>query len=125
MTSVAAGIAALNDVDAVMVCLGDMILLTPADYREPVDAYALLTDQSIVVPKHRGQRGNPVLFAASWLPEVISGRRNINCRKLIADHPDDVFAYESDHDRFVTDMDTPEDYIRVLDRLGFSRREAA
>ena len=66
-----------------------------------------------------------MLFAASYLPEVSSGRRNIGCRKLIADHPDEIFAFEIEHDRFVTDMDTPEDYLRVLDRLGFLPSEAA
>lgn len=126
MTSVAAGVAALTaPTDAFMVCLGDMVLLTPADYRELVDAYAALTDKSILVPHYKGRRGNPVVFAASYAPEVISGRRNIGCRKLIDDNPEQVFAYESAHNRFVMDMDAPEDYARMLELLGFPRADAA
>jgi molybdenum cofactor cytidylyltransferase len=121
MTSMAAGAAALGKpTDAVMVCLGDMVLLTCADYRELVDAFARLGDRSILVPHHQGQRGNPVVFAARHLPEVISGRRNPGCRRLIADYPEEVFVYESTHDRFVADMDTPEDYARMVDRLGLA-----
>jgi molybdenum cofactor cytidylyltransferase len=121
MTSAAAGVAALaKATDAVMVCLGDMALLTCADYRVLVDCHAQLADKSILVPQYLGRRGNPVVIAAWRVPEIISGRRNLGCRKLIADHPQDVFAYESDHDRYVTDMDTPQDYARILGRLGLA-----
>jgi molybdenum cofactor cytidylyltransferase len=124
MTSVAAGAAALRQVtDAVMVCLGDMVLLTAADYRELAQCVARLTDKSILVPQYQGQRGNPVVFASARLPEVINRRRNLGCRNLIADHPDDVFAYQAAHDRFVTDLDTPEDYARILDRLGLAHSD--
>lgn len=119
MTSVAVGLAALTEpTDAVMVCLGDMVLVTPADYRDLVSAFATRVDKSIVVPRYNGQRGNPVLFAALHVPEIIAGEGNIDCRKLIADNPHKVFVYESTHDRFVSDMDTPEDYARIVDRLS-------
>jgi len=42
---------------------------------------------------------------------------NPGCKKLIAEHPDEVFVHEARHDRFALDMDTPEDYARVLARL--------
>jgi molybdenum cofactor cytidylyltransferase len=119
MTSVAAGVSALcEEVDAVMVCLGDMVLLTDADYRELVDRYARLREKSILVPQYQGQRGNPVVFAYRRAPDVIAGRRNPGCRDLIADHPEDVLGYQAAHDRFVSDLDTPEDYARILSRLG-------
>jgi molybdenum cofactor cytidylyltransferase len=119
MTSVAAGVGALQrDTDAVMVCLGDMVLLTAADYRELIDRYARLRDKSILVPRFQGQRGNPVIFAHRRVPDVVAGRRNPGCRDLIANHPEDVFGYQATHDRFVIDLDTPEDYVRILSRLG-------
>jgi len=118
MTSMTAGVAALTRAtDAVMVCLGDMVLLTVADYRELLDAFVRLDRQSIVVPHYLGQRGNPVVFAQWHIPEVIAGRRNLGCRKLIFDYPEEVFSYESRHDRYVADMDTPQDYARVLECL--------
>jgi molybdenum cofactor cytidylyltransferase len=122
MTSVAAGVAALREpADAVMVCLGDMALLTGADYRELAQRFAQLTDRSILVPQYQGQRGNPVVFSSGRIPDVIKGRSNPGCRKLIADHPDDVYAYQAPHDRFVMDLDTPEDYDRTLARLASTR----
>ncbi|RFU44574.1 NTP transferase domain-containing protein [Paraburkholderia sp. DHOC27] len=119
MTSVAAGVAALNaPCNVVMICLADQVLLTAADYRELVDAFATMPRGSILIPMWDGQRGNPVLFAASYAAEVISGHVNPGCRKLIAERPEEVFVHQAAHDRFIVDMDTPEDYAGVLERLG-------
>jgi molybdenum cofactor cytidylyltransferase len=121
MTSVAAGVAALGaPCNVVMVCLADQVLLDAADYRELIDAFAAMPRGSILIPFFNGQRGNPVAFSASYAAEVISGHVNPGCRKLIAGHPDEVFVHEAAHDRFTIDMDTPEDYARVLARLGLS-----
>jgi molybdenum cofactor cytidylyltransferase len=118
MTSAAIGVGALTKAtDAVMMCLGDMVLLESRDYAELVDAYANKTDRSIVIPYFSDQRGNPILFAASYVHEVAMGERRIGCKKLANQYPDDVFRYEATHDRFTSDMDTPEEYARVLDRL--------
>jgi molybdenum cofactor cytidylyltransferase len=118
MTSVAAGVAALQTAcDVVMVCLADQVLLETDDYRALVDAYAAMPRGSILVPTFGGQRGNPVLFAASYAPEVVNGHVNPGCRKLVAEHADEVFMYEASSDRFVVDMDTPADYARVLQRI--------
>ncbi|HEX6138826.1 MAG TPA: nucleotidyltransferase family protein [Casimicrobiaceae bacterium] len=121
MTSAAIGAGALTTAtDAVMMCLGDMVLLEPRDYAELVTAYLERTDRSIVIPYFGGERGNPILFAASYVHEVAVGERRIGCRKLANQYPDDVFRYEAAHDRFTTDMDTLDDYARALDRLGAS-----
>ena len=121
-TSVAAGVAALRaPCNVVMICLADQVLLDAADYRELIDAFAAMPRGSILVPVFGGQRGNPVVFCASYAPEVISGHANPGCRKLIAEHPDEVFIHEAAHDRFTIDMDTPEDYARILARLGAAR----
>jgi len=124
MRSVAAGLAALaRPCSMVMVCLADMALLRPGDFRELARAFAGLLRDAILVPYHQGVRGNPVVFAASRVPEALGGRLNPGCRHLIEDHPDDVVRFEARHDRYTTDMDTPEDYARMRQRL--SRRTGA
>jgi molybdenum cofactor cytidylyltransferase len=112
-TSVAAGVAALTlPADAIMICLGDMALLGARDYRELAAAHAARPHGSITVPRRGGMRGNPVVFAPG-----IAGGLNLGCRKLIDDHPEEVYAYEPAHERFFADLDTPEDYARLLERL--------
>jgi molybdenum cofactor cytidylyltransferase len=126
MTSVAAGVAALSaPCNVVLVCLADQVLLEPGDYRELIDAYGAMPHGAILVPSCNGQRGNPVAFSASYATEVINGHVNPGCKKLIAEHPDEVFVHEAKHDRFALDMDTPEDYARVLARLEFAPKPVA
>lgn len=109
-TSVAAGVAALSSpADAIMICLGDMALLRGEDYRELAAAHASRPHGSITVPRRDGMRGNPVVFSG----RMASGL-NLGCRKLIEDHPQEVYAYAPGHERFFVDLDTPEDYARLL-----------
>jgi molybdenum cofactor cytidylyltransferase len=118
MTSVTTGLSALQaSCTAVMVCLADMVLIQPEDYRTLADIFIDLPRDAILVPHHNGQRGNPVTFAASRVPEVLSGSINPGCRKLIADHPQDVVCREFGHDRYTTDMDTLADYVQIRERL--------
>lgn len=126
MRSVAAGVAALaHATDAILVCPGDLPLLTCEDLRVLMDVFCAHSDHSIVIPRHAGQRGNPIVFASAYAPEVAAGRRLIGCRKLAAQYPEETWIFEADHERYTTDLDTPEDYRRVLERLGLPLEEAA
>ena len=126
MRSVAVGIAGLTrPVDAIMVCLGDMVLITAADLRELMAVYQAHTHSSIVTPRYQGERGNPIVFAAAYAPEVAAGRRLIGCRKLAEQYPDEAYFHDVTHDRFSTDLDTPADYARVLARLGLAHEGTA
>jgi molybdenum cofactor cytidylyltransferase len=120
MRSVAAGVAALaHATDAILVCPGDMPLLEPRDLRELMAVFEEQAGRcSIVIPRHAGARGNPIMFAAAYAPEVAAGRRLIGCRKLAAQYPDETWYHEAAHDRYTTDLDTAEDYQRLLARLG-------
>jgi molybdenum cofactor cytidylyltransferase len=119
MTSAAIGVGALTKAtDVVMMCLGDMVLLESRDYIELVEAYRNKTDRSILIPYFGDQRGNPIVFASSYVHEVAMGERHIGCKKLANEYPDDVFRYDAPHDRFTSDMDTPAEYRRMLERLG-------
>jgi molybdenum cofactor cytidylyltransferase len=125
MRSVAAGVAALTRAtDAILVCLGDMVLLEPADLRELMAVFQQHPDCSIVVPRYRGERGNPIVFAAAHAPEVAAGRSLIGCRKLAQQYPQETWYHEALHDRYSCDLDTPGDYLRVLERLGLPQPEA-
>jgi molybdenum cofactor cytidylyltransferase len=118
MTSVIVGLTALTaPCSAVMICLADMVLIQPDDYRQLTQIFAQSPRDAILLPFHNGKRGNPVTFAASRVPEVLAGTVNPGCRKLIEDHSADVVRHEFNHDRFCTDMDTPAEYESIRTRL--------
>ena len=122
MRSVAAGVAALAQAtDAILVCPGDLPLLRTEDLHELMDVYLAHPDSSIVIPRFRGERGNPIVFGAAYAPEVAAGRRLIGCRKLAQQYPEETFWYDAAHERFTTDCDTPEACRRLREQLGVAQ----
>ena len=61
-TSIAAGVAAINDADAVMVFLGDMPLITPETITSLIEGLENNPGKTIVAPFYKGRRGHPIIF---------------------------------------------------------------
>jgi molybdenum cofactor cytidylyltransferase len=108
-TSLRAGIAQLGeDIDGALVCLGDMPRVTPAHVEALLAAFDPEDGRSICVPTWERRRGNPVLFAARYFPEMRLVEGDVGARSLIERHADAV-CYVPMDDRGVTvDVDTPE-----------------
>lgn len=67
----------------------------------------------IVAPLVDGQRGNPVLFDSITFRDLMGIRGDVGGRQLFARYP---LQYVPWHDRMVLrDLDTPEDYTRLLE----------
>ncbi|HQT64778.1 MAG: hypothetical protein B7Z75_06430 [Acidocella sp. 20-57-95] len=121
--SVAAGVRALRDYcHAVMIVPGDQALLTPEHLYSLIAAYAKC-ERAILVPYHKGQRGNPIIFSAHFIPLVTSGGVNVGCRHLIETHSADVAQAEFEADAFITDCDTQADYASLIVRFSTSQTE--
>ena len=119
MTSVHAGLAALSrPCDAFMVCLSDQPLLATDDIARLVRAFAERGRASILVPTYGGARGNPVVLAREHLAAILGEDRNLGCRGFIDRNPELVATVEMDTDHVVFDLDTPEDYQALLERLA-------
>ena len=140
-SSVLAGLAALPvGIDAVLVALVDLVLIDAQDLRELIDAFVgRPAGTTIVVPFHRGSRGNPVIVSAEVASAVASARDPAapgvgrqaasqdpesagtepgGLRAYLQSHPGEVHRHEAGKDHFVVDLDTPEDIERVERRLG-------
>ncbi|MGB5452251.1 MAG: hypothetical protein WBN00_09175, partial [Sedimenticolaceae bacterium] len=50
--------------------------------------------------------------------KILVGDRNLGCKSLIQKHPELVTALEMDNDHTVFDLDTPEAYEQLQQRLG-------
>lgn len=109
-TSLRVGLRALEDREpsAVAVCLGDMPRVRSATLEALVDALQAEAHPGIVVPVHRRKRGNPVLWAARYLPELAALSGDVGGRELLRRFPDDVLEVEVDDPGVLADVDTPE-----------------
>lgn len=113
-TSLKAGLAAVGeDVDGVIVCLGDMPRIGTATIDRMIAAFDPVEGRSIVVPTRRGKRGNPVLFAKRFFEEMAGVSGDVGARHLIGNHEDLAVEIEVDDESVLTDVDTPEALARI------------
>ena len=108
-SSLKSGLAALGaDVDGVLVCLGDMPRIAADDVRAIVDAFDPRRGAEIIVPTFEGKRGNPVLFARRFFPEMLEIQGDVGARHLIGAYGDHVREVPRDHAGVLFDIDTPD-----------------
>jgi molybdenum cofactor cytidylyltransferase len=108
-TSLKRGLAALpDDVDGVLVCLGDMPLISGRHLDRLIAAFNPLEGRAIIVPTRHGKRGNPVLWGKRFFPEMAQIAGDVGARHLIGDHAELVAEVEMDDDAILVDIDTPE-----------------
>jgi len=73
-----------------------------------IAAFNPVEGRSICVPTVRGKRGNPVLWARRFFPEIARLEGDSGAKHLIGEHGDLVCEVEMTGDAAVTDIDTPE-----------------
>jgi molybdenum cofactor cytidylyltransferase len=117
-TSLKCGLAALSaEIDGVIVCLGDMPLIAGRDLDRLMAAFNPLEGRAIIVPTRRGKRGNPVLWARQFVPEMMSLAGDQGARKLIEEHADLVAEVEMDNDAVLIDIDTPQALAELREKV--------
>jgi molybdenum cofactor cytidylyltransferase len=117
-TSLKCGLAALpDDIDGVVVCLGDMPLVAGRDLDRLIAAFNPLEGRAIVVPTRRGKRGNPVLWARRYFAEMAELAGDVGAKHLIGEHAEAVCEVEMDSDSVLVDIDTPDALAALRDKV--------
>jgi molybdenum cofactor cytidylyltransferase len=117
-TSLKWGLAALpDDIDGVVVCLGDMPLIAGRDIDRLIAAFNPLEGRAIIVPTRRGKRGNPVLWAKRFFSEMAELAGDVGAKHLIGEHEELVCEIEMDSDGVLIDIDTPQALAEFRDKL--------
>lgn len=115
-SSLRRGLTALpRDMDAVLVCLGDMPQVNAKHIARLVAAFDPAKGHEICVPFFRGQRGNPVLWAMRFVPEMVQLGDDVGARTLLETHASAVRPVQMEDAGVLVDIDTPED-LAVLRR---------
>jgi molybdenum cofactor cytidylyltransferase len=108
-SSVRAGIAAVpGDADGVLICLGDMPLVSEGMIDALIARFAPDAGALIVVPVDGGRRGNPVLWSRRFFPELMSLEGDVGARHLIGRHGEAVAEVAVAGEGAFLDLDTPE-----------------
>jgi molybdenum cofactor cytidylyltransferase len=109
-TSVRAGIAALPAaIDGVTVCLGDMPGVDATLIRRLIDAFQPTAGAVAVIPSYNGQRGNPVVWARRFFPDLLRLEGDAGARALLRSFSEGVVEVAVDKVAVTVDVDTPDD----------------
>ncbi len=108
-SSLKAGLSAIpGGIDGVVVCLGDMPAIFAADIDKMISAFAPKEGRAIIVPIHQGKRGNPVIFAEGFIPEMRDAAGDSGARHVIGRYADAVAEVDLGTDAIFLDIDTQE-----------------
>jgi molybdenum cofactor cytidylyltransferase len=106
-SSLRAGLSALpGDVDGVIVLLGDMPGVDAATIDRLIDAFDPDRGAAIVAASTGGRRGNPVLLARRFFPEIREIEGDQGAKPILRAYPEAIRLV--DCPAAFTDLDTPE-----------------
>jgi len=113
-SSLQRGVAALpQDVDGVIICLGDMPKVASTVIDKLIAAFNPVEQRAICIPTWHGKRGNPVLLASRFFDEIHEISGDVGARGLLGAYPELICEVEMESDAVLTDIDTPQ----ALDRI--------
>ena len=100
--------SAPEDCSAILIGLGDMPKITVSHINKLIDAYNPLEGRAICVPTWKGKRGNPVLWARRFFPEMLQLKGDFGAKELMGKYAELVVEVEMNDNGIVIDIDTPE-----------------
>lgn len=97
------------DCDAIMVHLVDHPYIDPKLVRLMVDRFAA-AHKAVIVPRHQGKRGHPVIFARGLFDELLGAPLDQGAKAVVNAHRQDTLEIDSEDVGITLDIDTPELY---------------
>ncbi len=108
-SSLRTGLNALpDDTEGVLVCLGDMPLVTAHDLQAIAAQFDPVEGRSICVPTHGGKWGNPILWGEAWFDEMRAITGDKGARALLHEYADRVHEVPLETTSILQDFDTPD-----------------
>ncbi|MFM2150606.1 MAG: hypothetical protein RLZZ187_2912 [Pseudomonadota bacterium] len=116
--SLKAGLRAVPpDAEGILVCLGDMPLVTGPTLDRLIGAFDPEEGRAVVQPTFRGKQGNPMLWSREFLEEMLAISGDIGARHLAAKHADRLVEVEMSDDAVLRDFDTT-DALKAMPELA-------
>jgi molybdenum cofactor cytidylyltransferase len=92
----------------ILLALADQPLLDKKIINRLVEAFNQ-SDKGIIIPVHRGKRGNPVILDVKYRKDMLALTGDVGAKEIVERNIGDVLEIEVG-EYAVADLDTPEDY---------------
>jgi CTP:molybdopterin cytidylyltransferase MocA len=114
--SVQAGLRRVMGADVVLIFPGDIPLILPETAIAVRDAISA-GQADVAVPSCGGRRGHPVAISGRCVPELLAMSERSTLRQFMTVHATTTKLVPVDDRGMLLDMDTPDEYDRVLECL--------
>ena len=119
--SIVVGVKDLSGAESYLIWPADMPLIQI----ETVEAVCnALKPARIIAPTHKNKRGHPVLFASTFLPDLMAIPFDTGARSIIQNYPESIHLIEVDDPAILCDIDTREQLNACLDSANNGIRPA-
>ena len=119
ISSVKVGCAALpRTCPAFFLVLGDQPGIAPHTFARLIDAWQANPNARIIAPTWNNRRGHPVLFSAAGVDEILALPADATLRDYVTRHARDSIQVDVDDPAVCIDVDTPEQYVRLITETG-------
>jgi molybdenum cofactor cytidylyltransferase len=115
LSSIQAAIRSLpaKATEGILVCPVDHPLIS-AHLVEALIAAFDAGGKLIVLPKHRGRRGHPVLFGAGVYEELLAAPASVGARQVVWDHATEVMEVETEEEGVILNLNDPETVRKAI-----------
>jgi molybdenum cofactor cytidylyltransferase len=104
-----------------MICLADMVLITPEEYgllRNSYNEQLSLDPECICIPQYNNEKGNPVIFSSRYRESILQHPEMEGCKRIVQLNKAHCHWIEMPTDHVLKDMDYYEDYLSTLSAVA-------
>jgi molybdenum cofactor cytidylyltransferase len=106
-TSLIAGLRSVDKLtDAVIICLGDMPMVTSEGIKQLINEFEPDASKEICVPIYQGKRGNPILWSRRFINEMLQLEGDVGAKHLLFKYDDVVHEVPMQDSGVLLDFDT-------------------
>jgi molybdenum cofactor cytidylyltransferase len=100
-----------------MICLADMVLITPAEYallKNSFEEHHQKNSKCICIPRYNNKKGNPVIFSSYYRQAILQHQDPEGCKEVVQSNKENIYWIDMTEDHVLQDMDHPEDYEKLV-----------
>ena len=101
--------------DGIMLCPVDHPLVSARLIAQLIETFDS-GNTLVVLPKHNGRRGHPVLFRAALYDELLAASAEVGARQVVWNHAAEVAEVETNEEGVIVNLNDPETLRRAIGR---------